>query len=247
MYSKKKTHSQTYVKEIIGRLFAVGDLHGCYDLLIKTLDEIGFDYEKDLLVCTGDLVDRGTQNIECVNLIDEPWFLSVKGNHDELCIKGAIDVSHLRCHLMNGGEWLYDLPSYTQKVIRDKLDELPHALEIEYRGRTYGFVHGHVEEDNWEQFKSNLDSPIVGVGNRARALWNRTRIHYNNGTYGDVKGVDAVILGHTVVKQPTRIDNCFYIDTGAVYNGKLDIIDLDTIFDPDSVFNTTEHVFKYSL
>jgi len=59
-------------KTIKGKLYVVGDIHGCYDLLMSRLIEIGFNFENDLLVAVGDLVDRGIQNIECVNLIDQP-------------------------------------------------------------------------------------------------------------------------------------------------------------------------------
>lgn len=49
-------------RPINGRVFAVGDLHGSYNLLMAKLDEGGFDFEKDLLISVGDLVDRGSQN-----------------------------------------------------------------------------------------------------------------------------------------------------------------------------------------
>jgi serine/threonine protein phosphatase 1 len=75
-------------KEIKGKLYAVGDIHGCYNLLMSRLKEIGFDFENDLLVAVGDLVDRGTQNIECIELLSKPWFTSVRGNHEDLCIGG---------------------------------------------------------------------------------------------------------------------------------------------------------------
>ena len=71
-------------KTIKGKLYVVGDIHGCYDLLMNRLIEIGFNFENDLLVAVGDLVDRGIQNIECVNLIDQPWFTSIRGNHEDL-------------------------------------------------------------------------------------------------------------------------------------------------------------------
>ena len=73
-------------KEIKGRLWAVGDIHGCYNLLMTRLKEIGFDFENDLLVAVGDLVDRGIQNEECISLIDKLWFTSVKGNHEDLVL-----------------------------------------------------------------------------------------------------------------------------------------------------------------
>ncbi|MFE1635752.1 metallophosphoesterase, partial [Acinetobacter baumannii] len=91
-------------KEIKGKLYAVGDIHGCYNLLMNRLKEIGFDFDNDLLVAVGDLVDRGTQNLECIELLSKPWFTSVRGNHEDLCIGGLHDQSYKRCHIDNGGE-----------------------------------------------------------------------------------------------------------------------------------------------
>ena len=45
-------------RPIIGRLFSMGDLHGMYNLLMAKLEQICFDFDKDLLVSVGDLVDR---------------------------------------------------------------------------------------------------------------------------------------------------------------------------------------------
>ena len=64
------------------RIYVVGDLHGCHGLLLQELKKINFDFHNDLLVCTGDLVDRGTENLECISLLEESWFHTVRGNHE---------------------------------------------------------------------------------------------------------------------------------------------------------------------
>ena len=43
-------------------LYFVGDIHGAYDLLMKGLKEVGFNKDKDYLICVGDLIDRGPDN-----------------------------------------------------------------------------------------------------------------------------------------------------------------------------------------
>ena len=52
-----------------GRSFVVGDLHGCYDEFLNKLDEVNFNYDEDIVICTGDLVDRGNKSLDCFNLI----------------------------------------------------------------------------------------------------------------------------------------------------------------------------------
>ncbi|WP_291370590.1 MULTISPECIES: metallophosphoesterase [unclassified Acinetobacter] len=221
-------------KEIKGKVYAVGDIHGCYNLLMNRLNEIGFDFENDLLVAVGDLVDRGIQNEECVNLIDQPWFTSVKGNHEDLVIMGDINRSYYNCHIENGGEWFYELDYQVQREIIEKLKMLPIALEINYKGRKFGFVHGHIEQNNWDEFKSILNNfdQAQHIIKKERfptelAMWGRDRLDEENQQYAHVSGVHAVIMGHTVTQKPCKRDNCYWIDTGAVHWGTMTILDVE--------------------
>ena len=215
-------------REIKGKLYAVGDIHGCYNLLMNRLNEIGFDFENDLLVAVGDLVDRGIQNEECVSLIDESWFTSVKGNHEDLVIMGGTNRSYFNCHIQNGGEWFYDLDHQVQQKIINKLKTLPIALEVNHKGKKYGFVHGHIEQNDWNDFAKNIG--VSALRDPAElAMWGRDRIDTDNLQYTHVSGVDAVIMGHTVTQKPFKRDNCYYIDTGAVHWATLTILDLETV------------------
>ena len=70
------------VKEIThntGRVFIIGDLHGCYDDFLAKLEEVGFNFDEDLCLSVGDLVDRGKQSLDCFNLIYKSWFKAVRG------------------------------------------------------------------------------------------------------------------------------------------------------------------------
>lgn len=64
--------------------YAVGDVQGCYDSLMKLLGKVKFDPSKDTLWSLGDLVNRGPKNYKtlkyCMNLGDS--FVGVLGNHD---------------------------------------------------------------------------------------------------------------------------------------------------------------------
>ncbi len=216
-------------KEIKGRLWTVGDIHGCYNLLMTRLKEIGFEFENDLLVAVGDLVDRGTQNIECIELLSKPWFTSVRGNHEDLCIGGLHDEAYKRCHISNGGEWFYMLDGQAMYNIAKTFAELPVALEISYNGKKFGFVHGHIEENNWDEFKASFAENQRGRAASDLAMWGRDRLNEDNKQYTHVKGVHAVIMGHTVTQKPCKRDNCYWIDTGAVHWGTMTILDLSRL------------------
>ena len=217
-------------QEIKGKLWAVGDIHGCYNLLMTRLKEIGFDFENDLLVAVGDLVDRGTQNIQCIELLSKPWFTSVRGNHEDLCIGGLHNESYKRCHVANGGEWFYMLDGQAMYNIAKTFAELPVVLEINHNGKKFGFVHGHIEQNNWDEFKETFtQEPTAFRDPSELAMWGRERLNDENQQYTHVSGVDAVIMGHTVTQKPCKRDNCYWIDTGAVHWGTMTILDLSLI------------------
>lgn len=217
-------------KEIKGKLYAVGDIHGCYNLLMNLLKEIGFDFENDLLVAVGDLVDRGIQNNQCVDLLENDWFTSVRGNHEDLCIGGLLNESYKRCHISNGGGWFYRLDEKQQIRIAKAFTELPVVLEVNHNGKKFGFVHGHIEQNDWQEFKSTFDEDHLETQFDRRpwelAMWGRERLNPEAKQYTHVSGVDSVIMGHTVTKKPYKRDNCYYIDTGAVHWGTLTILEL---------------------
>ena len=217
-------------KEIKGKLWAVGDIHGCYNLLMTRLKEIGFDFENDLLVAVGDLVDRCTQNIQCIELLSKPWFTSVRGNHEDLCIGGLHDEAYKRCHISNGGEWFYMLDGQAMYNIAKTFAELPVVLEISHNGKKFGFVHGHIEQNNWEEFKETFSQEPAAFRDPSElAMWGRDRLDEEKKQYTHVSGVDAVIMGHTVTQRPRKRDNCYWIDTGAVHWGTMTILDLSKI------------------
>ena len=68
----------------LGKDYVIGDLHGCYVLLILLLHQVKFNPNVDRLISVGDLVDRGNNSLECFNLLNRPWFYSVLGNHEDL-------------------------------------------------------------------------------------------------------------------------------------------------------------------
>lgn len=88
------------------RVIYCGDLHGEIDFLLHSLNEIGFDHQTDLLIATGDLVDRGTDSIKTVEyFLGHENFYTVLGNHEDM-MRYAITVGFGMMDWMNnGGGW----------------------------------------------------------------------------------------------------------------------------------------------
>ncbi len=65
-------------------VYAVGDIQGCYEPLVKLLDKVNFDPAQDRLWSVGDLVNRGPDSLKTIRFLKQlgPAFTAVLGNHD---------------------------------------------------------------------------------------------------------------------------------------------------------------------
>ena len=202
-------------------IWVVGDLHGCYTNLMNRLDAVGFDPAQDLLVSVGDLIDRGTENVECLDLINQPWFRAVRGNHEQMMLDAVMGAGSILHWMQNGGSWFYNLDADQQilaKSLVSKAAALPLIIEVEKGGKKFVICHADYPHDEYEYGKP-VDSQ--------QAIWSRERISLSiDGFSSSISGADLFIFGHTPALQPMRIKNQLYIDTGAVFNGNLTLYEL---------------------
>ncbi|TCB75914.1 serine/threonine-protein phosphatase 2 [Acinetobacter sp. ANC 4177] len=216
----------------IQRLFVVGDLHGCYVELMDRLSIINFDFSKDLLISVGDLIDKGRDSLKCLELTKEPWFKAIRGNHEQMCLEAKLASEMISVHCQHGGEWLYKLPFAVQLDCLDLCLNLPIILEVNFKGKLYGFVHADIDFNDWQKFKKSILKNDYFTNYKSstlqNALWGRSRITQSQNTrkYKSVYGIDEIYLGHTTVQEPIQLNNCFYIETGAFMGNNLTIKEL---------------------
>lgn len=202
-------------------IWVVGDLHGCYTNLMNRLDGVGFDPAQDLLVSVGDLIDRGSENVECLELITMPWFRAVRGNHEQMMIDGLSAHGNVNHWVANGGGWFFYLDydkEILAKALAHKATELPLIIELVTGNRKVVICHADYPHNEYE-----FDKPVP----EEMVIWNRDRVSdAQDGNVSEITGADLFIFGHTPAHQPSQYANQMYIDTGAVFCGRLTLVQI---------------------
>ena len=221
------------------RIFALGDIHGRFDRLSSVFNKINFDAEKDFLIMLGDYIDRGTENLHCLQwamkMSEFKNVVVLRGNHEQMMLyyylMGTFEST---VWLPNGGnltkaeidEWCKTDPDFLQKALKFIYNRpLYHQMKI--NDKDYIFVHAGLK-------------PNVPLENQTEEslLWIRDEF------YNEYNGEYEVICGHTPTPYlgtlegmedrdpylPVRLPNKItLIDTGSfLRNGRISCIDVLT-------------------
>ncbi|XTZ40086.1 protein-serine/threonine phosphatase [Salmonella enterica] len=201
-------------------IWLVGDLHGCHQLLMRALRQRHFDPYQDLLLCVGDLIDRGPDSLLCLELLAKPWFRTVRGNHEQMAID-ALEHGDLSLWQLNGGGWFNTLKSVERQQALEALQhcaELPYIIELHGEDGVNIIAHADYPAAEY-QWQKEVD--------RQSVLWRRDRLNQLICGRGEkIAGADNFWFGHTPLQQPFNAQNLHYIDTGAVFGGALTLIQL---------------------
>jgi len=224
--------------------YFMGDLHGRYDFLEEALAHVDFDPSQgDILVSVGDLIDRGPDSIRCLELLNEPWFYAVKGNHEQMaldCLADFDDKTARAFWMGNGGSWYFGLDQserlYANQLFAELVDPLPLALEITLpEGQRIGVVHAELPVLDWSQIGDLISDPV----NQEHVLWSRKRLgswqrrmhepRIAENRPKRVEGIHALVSGHTPVKSYECWGNCLYIDGGVARSNPLTLLSSDEV------------------
>lgn len=220
------------------RIYAIGDIHGRYDLLRLLLDRIG-EHAQALppaqslhLVLLGDLVDRGPDSAKVVEFLHEldqstDQIIVLLGNHEEAMLQALDgDLGVLQRWIAVGGE--QTLQSYglrlpdprddLRRYVRYLQSSLPaeqmrwlRRLPLTAQSGDYFFCHAGVR-------------PGVPLGRQSRddLLWIRDDFVDDMADHGAV-----IVHGHTIERDVTLRANRIGIDTGAYRHGVLTALYLE--------------------
>lgn len=213
--------------DVKGNIWIVGDIHGMYQLLMNKLQQQGFNERLDVLLSVGDLIDRGPESDNCLDLLDNHWFYAVRGNHEQMMIDTINDPSFdAKFWFSHGGEWFSGCnknPDYIRRIdsIAKKLPLTRTVLMPD--GSRIGMVHAEPPKD-WNRRAPGLDGYSVDS-----ILWSKNMCRYAyRRTVEDltVANIDHVYCGHTITQNPYTKGNISWIDTGAFISNNLTVLKL---------------------
>ncbi|MDZ4786148.1 MAG: metallophosphoesterase family protein [bacterium] len=221
----------SFLKEIskpAGRIFAIGDIHGCAKETEVLLHWLQFEEElsqSDLVVFIGDYIDRGTNSKDVINLLIQfkqkfPQTIFLKGNHEDMLLAYlGLGGGNGEVYIKNGGGMTflsYGLPVETPA--KEVLSTIPEnhinffkSLESLVVCGEHIFVHAGLNPK--KTLKRQVSEDLYWI----REGFLDQRHHFSK----------VVVFGHTphaevIFDLPLKIG----IDTGLVYGNMLSCIEL---------------------
>lgn len=222
----------------MSRTLVVGDIHGAYRALLQIIERARIQ-DDDELIFLGDFVDGWSESFEVIQYLialgKKMKCIFIKGNHDLWC-QQWLDKNILdETWMYNGGKATYK--SYQNRNPEDKL------LHLQFFQRTQNYV---IDDENRLFIHAGFSS-LHGPYREhysSNYSWDRTlwemalcldkRIHKDSVQYPKrLKLFNEIYIGHTPTLhydsfEPMNAVNVWNIDTGAGFNGRLSILDVNT-------------------
>ena len=220
------------------RVYAVGDVHGCSDLLAGLLDRIVADNRTrppatTHIVLLGDLINKGPDTKGVLELI-RAWphadimLRLLRGNHEQVflgALSGRLDQCR-QCHIMGGRaavmSYGISLDQYAGWTVEELAQHLPQIIPAPHRdlladaslawsNGDYVFAHA-----GWQ------DGAAMAEQSEADLLW--TRRAYRPITRGSRT---ALVHGHANLAEPFNGRTRICVDTTAHASGILTAVGLE--------------------
>lgn len=201
----------------MGKIFVIGDIHGCLQKLKNLISGIDIDGKLDTVVFLGDYIDRGPDSRGVVQYIldfknEKKNVFCLMGNHEDLFLYYLSYGLYETAFLFNGGHSTlvsYNFPRVIEDIPR-RHQYFFNSLLLYYEMEDYIFVHAGLRPGVPLEKQDKYD-----------LLWIRNEFIESDYDFGK-----TVVFGHTGFSGPLFLENKIGIDTGAVFGGRLTCLEL---------------------
>lgn len=202
------------------RKLVIGDIHGGFKALKQCLELSNFDYDKDMLICLGDIVDGWSETSQCIDeLLKIKNLIFVIGNHDLWC----------RAWFEYGASPVIWTEQGGRATIKSYIDN----PELMIKHRYFFKIARRYYEDNNRLFVHGGYNTKIPIHEQHEEFvtWDR-KLWDNRHNKISIKPYSEVYVGHTSIYNlhhyPVQYNNVWFMDTGAGWEGVLSIMDMDT-------------------
>ena len=211
------------------KIFAIGDIHGCYDKLQELMERLPYRPGRDRLVFLGDYIDRGSDSAHVLDYMcrlkkENPDLIALIGNHEHLFLEYARTNDPALLPYLRKMGLDATVSSYEQEggfnarplsfLPPEHLDFLSSLLPY-WETEEYIFVHAGLEPG------VPLEKTDINILCEVRDAFIASDHDFGK----------KVIFGHTPFSLPLVTPTKICIDTGAAYGNMLTAIQL-----PDETF-----------
>ncbi|MBX2911340.1 MAG: metallophosphoesterase [Cyclobacteriaceae bacterium] len=202
------------------KTFVIGDIHGSHRALLQCFEISGFDFQKDTLICLGDVVDGWPGTCQSISLLLQARHLIyIKGNHDFWALDWMETGYANEAWLAQGGQ--ATIHSYGKSVPQGHIQLLRNALPY-YVLHNQLFVHAGID----------INKPM-DKQDAHDLFWGRDFARLakaQHGTRRRLTSYEAVFIGHTPVMEGKPVQYCevWMMDTGAGWSGRLSMMNINT-------------------
>lgn len=222
----------------LGRDFVMGDLHGEVGQLRQRLADVGFDGRVDRLFSVGDLIDRGEDSLAALQLLQEPWFFAVLGNHERMMLAHLLEPEKPSLWLENGGDWHTSVERMQLSALAEQVRRLPLIRIVGEGVSRFQIVHAELPDaDRFLEREWTAYDIEVATWSRAISKEVCAFQAYESLTLPHAKPIEShevenavnykpidldwalTFCGHCVVERPMLWRSHYFLDTGCGWRG----------------------------
>lgn len=219
------------------RVYAIGDVHGCFDQLLALARAIEDDdgaraQASTTVIFLGDLIDRGPQSAQVLEFVRE-WAKErtvrvLSGNHEEMFLQSFEELEVFSYFMRYGGrETVLSYPidarafagadiAEAQAMMRDAVPQADRDFIAGFEDRIvigdYAFVHAGIRT------ALGIEQQLV-----SDLRWMREPFLSHDAPLPHI-----VVHGHTITSEPEFRNSRIGIDTGAFMSGRLTALGLES-------------------
>lgn len=221
------------------RKLVVGDIHGGLKALHQVFDKAKIT-TSDQLIFLGDFVDGWSDTPQLldylIKLNERQSCIFIRGNHDVYLQNYLLTGNANRGWLIYGGALTLDAYKAQNRNPQEHLPFL-NTMQFSYvDSKNRAFVHAGIRPEDVSSM-GLIDSPALAWD---RSMWEDA---INNNLHPALEeAFDEIYIGHTPTTKigedkPVNLYTIWNVDTGAGFEGKLSIMDIDSkeIWQSDSL------------